>query len=386
MKKSFYIGSLLLVMSAAGFCGDDLQDNLPQYTLHREELLKTEEVAALELKRLEKMNDRYIKERPEKTKKFALEGLERIFRWYSSGVKVDDTTPAFQTYQVKLINQHPEWVPLILDGCRRPIFQAFSPGWEVRYDSETAVFQPQYFNSMEILPYHEGCTWEKCRLVYRMLLEQYRTARQYMNHSDWQMQRFDKVRYEQTELNPGASIQENYLRWMMRSIPGVLARFPTPEGVEELCQQMEAYPGWTTLAAANALSVCTSEETLPRVKGAFETAKRIRREIFPNQGDLFQMPMEYTRLAARLADVKADLTGMMEGSGFRLIKPDWSAAKDQTWNQIPLSASLSVKQPGPAVTTASGIKSPPWNWALLLLIPVTWLVRRAWDRYCIKGR
>ena len=332
MKNFYYVVCFCSLAISHARSGDELQDNLPQYRVYEGDEGISENTAIQKMKSRDEFLARRIEETPDLKSKLENQYLESIFRWYSGGPKVENYMLGWQTYQMRLINRHPEWVPLIMDGCRRPIFQAFSPPWDTRYDSETSLFQPSYFSSIEILPYHEGCTWEKSREVYGKLLEQYSTARQYKNHSDWGMKKFNKVRYEQPESNPGYSVQEHYFVWMMRSIPGVLARFPTREGVEELCQQMEAYPGWNTLAAANALSVCTSEETLPRVKLAFETAKRIRKEMRLYLSDDNDLPLEYQRLAARLADVKTDLSGMMEGAGFRLIKPDWSAMKDMAWN------------------------------------------------------
>lgn len=261
------------------------------------------------------------------------------------------------------------------------MFRTFQVGWDERYDSETTPFQPPSFNSIELLPFHEGCTWENSRKVYRRLLEQYRAMRQYINFSDWKIARFNGARTGLSETDPASSRFESYLVWMMRSIPGVLARFPTREGVEELCQQMEAYPGWNNLAAANALSVCTGEETLPRVKTAFETARRIRKEVgFSHSGE-YQMPLEYQRLAARLADVKADLSGMMEGAGFRLIKPDWSAAQEATWNESPpIATSPATHRVGITGTVVSELKPFAWYWLLLLLVPATWLARGVWER------
>ena len=381
MRKFVYTICLYLLLGSSARCYDELQENVTQYRVYEGDEGISENSAIQEMKWRDEDLARHIKETPDLKSKITNKYLEGIFRWYSGGPWISNDILGFQTYQVKLINRHPEWVPLIMDGCQRPIFQAFSPPWDTRYDSETSLFQPSYFSSIEILPYHEGCTWEKSREAYRRLFEQYRTVRQYINHSDWGIQRFNAARQTLSETDPVSSRQEHFLVWMMRSIPGVLARFPTREGVEELCQQMEAYPGWNTLAAANALSVCTSEETLPRVKVAFETARRIRSEIGIFDTEDYLMPLEYQRLAARLADVKADLSGMIEGAGFRLIKPDWTAMQDITWNESPpIATSHPAKRTGASVVAAPEIQSPKWYWALLLLVPVTWLARGAWDR------
>ena len=381
MKKIVYTVCFSLLLGCRACCYDELQDNLPQYRIYEDDKAISEDYAIERYKNHLTDLENDLKNNPLKKSSIENKSLEAIFRWQTLGPNISNSMPGLQTFQVKVINQHPEWVPLILEGCRRPIFQAFSPGWSFRYDSETAVFQPQYFNSIEILPYHEGCTWERSREVYRRLLEQYSIVRQYINHSDWMIQRFNSVRQGLSETDPVSSRYEMKLVWMMRSIPGVLARFPTKEGVEELCQQIEAYPGWNTLAAANALSVCTSEETLPRVKLAFKTAKRIRKEMELPLSDDNNLPLEYQRLAARLADVKADLSGMIEGAGFRLIKPDWTAMQDITWNESPpIATSKPAKRTGASVVAAPEIQSPKWYWALLLLVPVTWLARGAWDR------
>ena len=378
--------TILLYACAFARGSHDLLDQIPQYSPNENYADVSEDYAE---KRYQEHQDdlaKALKKDPQNASKINNRSLDLIFRWYTMGARVVNDTQGLQLFQVKLMNRHPEWVPMILEGCRRPIFQAFSPVWDERYDSENAVFQPPYFNSIEMLPYHEGCTWENSREVYRRLLEQYRTVRQYLNHSDWMIQRFNKARQEVSATDPVGSLQENYLRWMLRSIPGVLARFPTREGVEELCQQLEAPPGWNTLAAANALSVCTSEETLPRVKAAFEKARRIRLETGETPADSYQNPLEYQRLAARLADVKADLSGMMEGAGFRLIKPDWRAARDTDWNQIPPvgSALRDDGEQSRPMLAASQNKTSGWSWLWVLLIPITWMGRGAWDRHVAK--
>jgi hypothetical protein len=381
--KLFLSCLLLLLIIRPGFVCRAERLDLPQFREIEGYTGATEEDAIQQVKRLGQ-NEAAIKLNPQDKAKIEKKSLELLLRWPSGWTTVDYSMMGFQTYWVKLMQQHPEWVPLILEGCARPIFQSFQPGWDERYDSDSSVFQPQYFPSIELLPFHDGCTWENSRAIYRQILEQYRTARQHLNQTNWQSHLYNLApKIDSCDGPPGHSYSEVYLIRMLRSIPGVLARFPTAEGVEEMCQQLEAYPGYDTLAAANALSVCTSEATLPRVRKAFETAKRIRNEFFPGQGDLFQMPFEYARLQARLADVKADLSGMMEGAGFRLIKPDWSAWKDTTWNTIPpaaaVAASPAMSSKSPSSSTVAPSDSFPW-WLALLLALVSLVARGYWDR------
>jgi hypothetical protein len=382
MKFSTLIILISLSLGNTTYSFDELADFLPQVQPLLGDAPPSEADAIQWHRELLQREERKIKETPNQTNRIKNEILEVLFRWESSHPQFYTGMIGAQSYRCKLINQHPEWVPYILKGCMEPIFRAFQMGWDERYASEDTPFQPAYFNSIELLPFHEGCTWENSREVYRRLLEQYRAVRQYINFSDWKIVRRGNIKGEYGEEGPKSSIYERYLTWMMRSIPGVLARFPTKEGVEELCQQLEAYPGSNSLAAANALSVCTSAETVERVKTAFQAARRIRKERQLSLSTDDKMPLEYQRLAARIANVNADLSAMPEGAGFRLIKPDWSAARDTTWNTSPaIVTSPNSNPPMPTALTVPTIPTPLWHWLLLLLAPAAWLARGAWDRH-----